>query len=428
MNTALTTKKETGLASFEAGHSILGESSVRIPVSGKIRPGIKVLTADGKKLPGAEDLYRAMLEDGCTWNEIEREIKKRNPDFTKSPLTPKNVGYFYVNERDFGMPEVAGLLMEQFGEDRGKGEGFQLYRFPIMFGFDQLQQVLPHQFAMHQRSERKYWSDYDSEGNRHCMTHEAVEVDPKAQRAHKTWGGRKIVFRAENNGVCNPEICPNYQRSECKLSGQLIAYIPGIPGVGAVAIPTTSIYSLKRIRDKLAVVHQLRNGRISGSVNGKPLFWVTKREEEVSMIDPKTGEPKKVRQWLVVLEEDVDMTKLMIAQEGPALLAQGAAAAAALEPPKADQVPVTPDGSLPEAPVPQKAAPTPEGLRAEIAKHLFEAKVLKATFGKWAEKEYGADYRENVESLGKLLDAAMALKDNPSLRAKVMAFETEDAL
>lgn len=419
-STAITTRNETGLAIFEAGHSILGETSVRIPVSGKIRPGIKVLTAAGRALKGAESLYNEMLLAGCTWDTIEREIKKRHPDFNKSPLTPRNAPYFSVFSRDFGMPEVANLIMSTYGEDRG--EGRHLYRFPVMFGFDQLQQVLPHQFAMHQRSERKYWSDYDPDGMRHCMTHEAVVVDPKAQRAHKTWGGRKIVPRQDNGGICNPEACREFQSGACKLSGQLIVYIPGIPGVGAIAVPTTSIYSLKRIRDKLAVVHSLRGGRISGSVNGKPLFWVTKREEEVSMLDPETGLPKKVRQWLVVLEEDVDMTKLMIAQEAPMLLEQGAAAAAALEAPKADNPP-------PVEAAPTKAPePTPAELRAAIETALGVAQIHKATFRRYAESKYPGAWREDIRHLASLLDVAVAAKEDERVMAQVQTFAEPDGL
>lgn len=431
---ALTTPNATGLG-FEAGPSILGESSIRVPISGKIRVGIMVLTADGKRLKEAEEIYAEGVRDGRSWDAIEGAIKRANPEFTKSPLTPKNAPYFTVFAHDFGMPEVADIIMEKHGEDRGDGVK-RLYRIPLVFGLDLMEQVLPHQFAAWSRNERLFWSEYGADGVRHCMTHEAVPMDQHSKRANKVFGGRKSVFRKDNAGVCNPDACPQFQKGECKLSGQLVAYVPDVPGVGMVAIPTTSIYSLTRIRDKLAVVYQLR-GRISGTHNGKPIFWLTKREEEVSMIDPHTGLAKKVKQYLVVLEEDVDMTKVLASMEAPALAHAGAQAAAALAAPApvaaAEAAPVAAQPAAPVAAAPAAAPEAPrvrtaDEIRTEIEQHLTSARVKKVTFKKWADQQYPQGWRDNVDALGKLLDAAVALKDDEAVRAKILAFETEDHL
>lgn len=427
---ALTTTGAPAL-DFEASPSILGESSIRVPVSGKIRVGIMALTRDGAALPNAQAIYDKGVADGLSWDAIEAEIKRTNPGFSKSPLAPKNAPYFTVFSHDFGMPEVADIIMEKYGEDRGDGIK-RLYRIPLVFGLDLMEQVLPHQFAAWSRNERLYWSEYGVDGIRHCMTHEAVPVDQHSKRASKRFGGRKSVLRKDNNGVCNPDVCPQFQKGECKLSGQLVAYVPGVPGVGMVAIPTTSIYSLTRIRDKLVIVYQLR-GRISGTNNGQPIFWLTKREEEVSMIDPATGLAKKVKQYLVVLEEDVDMTKVLASREAPALIHSGATAAAALaaptpaaaEPVAAQAAPVAPAAApAPEAPKPRTA----DEIRTDIERHLTAARVKKATFKKYADQQYPQGWREDVEALSKLLDAAIALKEDEAVRAKVLAFEVEDKL
>lgn len=431
-STALTPSNSPGLG-FEAGHSILGESSIRVPVSGKIRVGIMVLTADGKRLKEAEDIYAEGVRDGRSWDAIEGAIKRANPEFNKSPLTPKNAPYFTVFAHDFGMPEVADIIMEKYGEDRGDGVK-RLYRIPLVFGLDLMEQVLPHQFAAWSRNERLFWSEYTADGVRHCMTHEPVPVDQHSKRANKVFGGRKSVYRQDNKGICNPDVCPQYQRGECKLSGQLVAYVPGVPGVGMVAIPTTSIYSLTRIRDKLAVVYQLR-GRISGTNNGKPIFWLTKREEDVSMIDPKTGLATKVKQYLVVLEEDVDMTKVLAAMEAPALTHAGAQAAAALAAPVAEPEPVLAQAqaAAPAVPAPAPAAETQrvrtaDEIRTDIEHHLTAARVKKSTFKKFADSQYPQGWRDNVDALSKLLDCAIALKDEEAVRNKVLAFEAEDRL
>jgi Recombination directionality factor-like len=427
---ALATTTGTGLA-VEAGPSILGEKRVSLPIGGKIRPGIKVLTAAGKQHAKAQGIYDAGVAANRSWAQIEKDLKAAC-GFDRSPLTPKNAPYFTVFPHDFAMPEMAAEIMRLYGEDRKDGNGTQLYRFPIVFAIDVWQAILPHKLRAYTRNELKFWSDYDSDGNRRCMTHAPVEVDPKAKRAHIPFGGRQGILRPDNGGICNPEKCAEYQRGECKLSGSLLFYVPGIRGGAMISLPTTSIYSLKQMRDKLELVGHIRGGRISGTENGKALFWLTKKQQEVSMIDRETGLPKKVMQWLVVLEEDMDVSALMAAHEAPALVHQGAAAAAALEAPAPTApVPAAHDaieGTAEKVEKPAPATPKPEELRASIEKALEAAQIKKATFRRYVDSKYEDGWYNNAEKLAEILDIAMAAKDTPQLHAAIQSFHVEDKL
>jgi hypothetical protein len=39
--------------------------------------------------------------------------------------------------------------------------------------------------------------------------------------------------RAQNDGLCDPECCHEYQTHLCSLSGRFIFFIPGIKSIGA---------------------------------------------------------------------------------------------------------------------------------------------------------------------------------------------------
>ena len=108
--------------------TILGQAPSRIPVGGKLRAGIKVLTSSAMQNPQAKAIYEQGVQAGKSFEEIEREITTALPD-VKHPLVPKNVPYFTVRRQDFAMPEIADQILQQYGEDRGDGVK-RLYRFP----------------------------------------------------------------------------------------------------------------------------------------------------------------------------------------------------------------------------------------------------------------------------------------------------------
>ena len=383
-------KQSSGLA-INDGPTVLGERQARIPVGGKIRPGIKVLTSAAKRHPKAQKIYDDGVTAGKSWAEVERELRQQC-EFQKSPLTPRNVPFFTVRRADFNNPAHADQILEKYADEDG-----HLYSFPIVFPTDNWQANLPHALRTYRRNELVYWSDYDAEGRRRCYTKKHVEVDQKARRAHRPFGGRPTVLRPDNGGICDPDNCPEYQQRKCNLSGQMLFFVPGIASSSAFSIPTTSFYALEQAREKMELVAYLRGGRISGTHEGKPIFYLTKREEEVSMIDPETGEPRRVRQYLVTLEADIDM--LQVFRDAERRLAHaGEAAAHALEHQVDPDEDAEPEHDYIEAearPVEPEPEPAPQdeaddereqikALRASVAHQLEQLEIDHSLFRDYA--------------------------------------------
>jgi hypothetical protein len=325
----ITTRQNTSLEALGEGLSILGQRQATIPVGGKIRSGIKVLTKAAAANEVALNIYNKGVAAGATFGAIEKRIMEECK-LERSPLTPKNVPYFTVRRADFAMPEVADLILDRYGEVRDGQDGVHLYRFPVIFPMDSWAAVMPHALRAYSRSGLMYWSEYGSDGTRYCKTRADVPVDPSAKRAVRVFGGRPVVLRPDNGGLCEPERCPQYQQRACNFSGALLFFIPGIPGSSAISLATNSIYSMQQARQTLEMVAFLRGGRISGTQDGKPIFYVTKKSEEVSMLDPETGQPKKAKQWLIKLEADIAMDRVFTEAEEPRQIADGASAAALL--------------------------------------------------------------------------------------------------
>ena len=295
--------------------TLLGRTAMRIPTAGRIRAGIKVLTRRAAEIAEARRIYDAGVAAGQSFDAIEREIAVQCPGL-KNPLTPKNVPYFTVRGEDFPNPEVARQIMERFAEDRGDGV-LRLYRFPVVFPADAWQNVMPHELVTWTSRERRYWSEYSADGQtRFCKTHEAVPVDSNGRRTVRLFGGRKAVLRQENQGLCEPESCPEYQSKKCNLSGRLIFFIPGIKSISAFELPTNSFYAMQAAIEKFQTIGFMRGGRISGFLDGNgATFFITKRLVEVSRIDDE-GQPSRVAHWLIELEAPVDVTALLRSDDG----------------------------------------------------------------------------------------------------------------
>jgi len=318
----MTITQTNSIANIGEGPSVLGQSQASIPIGGKIRAGIMVLTKASQSNKQAVKIYNEGVAAGKAFNIIGSELHKATNGSAK--LTPKNAPYFTVRESDFNIPGSAKIMMDTFAEDRGDGNGRQLYSFPILFPVDNWQAVMPHLFECFTAGERKYWSEYDQDGNRKCMTMQEVKA------GHRPAGGRLVIPRKENNGLCNPDVCPEYQQKKCTMSGKFIFYVPGIAGASAIALPTRSIYSMIQARQQMEMVAFITGGKISGTWHGKPIFHISKKLEKVSMIDQKTGKAKRVGQYLISLDANVDMSEMFKQSESPALLKSGQQAAAAL--------------------------------------------------------------------------------------------------
>ncbi len=436
-STAMQVRQSTGLA-IPDGHSILGERRVRIPTSGKIRPGIKVLVQRHVN-PATTKVYEDGVRQGHDWDKIDAAVKNALGDKAPqySALTPKNVDYFTVRPGDFTMPECAAEIMRLYGEDRGQGR--RLYRFPVVFPVDSWLAVMPHAYKAYTRSQLRFWSEYDRDGVRWCMTRAPLEKldnpDKRSKRNfQKPGAGRPAIKRDWNEGRCAPGQCPEYQKGECKLSGSLVFYVPGVRVAGAIELPTTSFYSLEAIHEQLELMMHAR-GRITGTVNGQPMFYVTKRYDEVSMLDLESGEPKRVKQWLVALEGAVDMTNLLPSAADTDMPAQTPVAVLEGRAPSRDDGEIA-DGHYTEAggappddgPPPVDAdefggdaprEPTLEELQASIGNRLRTLQIQFADFDPYAMTAFGEDWKSNTTLLGRALDKLESIEDVEAFHAEM---------
>ena len=310
--------------------SVLGQSPARIPTAGKIRAGIRVLSQRAAGDARACEIYERGLRDGHSFDRIEKMLAEALPQL-KHPLVPRNVPWFTVRAQDFGNPALAHELLDLHGENRG--EGRHLYRFPVVFPSDHWQTVMPHELAAWGAHDKRYWSEYSADGRvRHCMCHAPVPMDTQGRRAVRLFGGRKTVRREANGGLCEPEVCREYQQRECNLSGRLLFFVPGIRSLSAFELHTGSFYAMNAAIQKFETVAFLRGGRISGFLDRQRTpFYLCKRRMEVPHID-EHGQAVRVPQWIIELEAPVDVGALLRDREvDESVVVQADAACAVLE-------------------------------------------------------------------------------------------------
>ncbi|MGG2041443.1 hypothetical protein [Burkholderia gladioli] len=291
--------------------SVVEERAMRPPVIGKIRPGIKVLTSGARNNPNAVALYEAMAAAGDSFETIGKAIESRCQ--IRNALAPRNTDYFTCRRSDFNNPDVADEILRLYGEDRGHGA--RLYRFPVLFAFNDWMQNIPNEMAAWGSSGRKYFSEYGGDGLRYCKTYAKVERDPRAQRAFRHFGGRDVIFRQDDaipDGICNPEHCPQYQGRQCNLGAHFVFAIPDIKGLGLIELPTNSIYVLQKAYAAMKTV-QLARGKLTGT-----RFWISKREFDITRINDQ-GESVRQPQMLTVLDADIDIGALLDGAEGAPL-------------------------------------------------------------------------------------------------------------
>jgi len=398
--TNLPTVRTTGLQLHE-GQTVLGERQVHIQTSGKIRPGIMRLTRAGAEDPRAVAAYEAGVAAGKSFEEVARDVKAALGlgDGQRAPMTPQNTPYFTCRRGDFTSPEIADRIMEQYAEDRGDGP--HLYRFPVVFPVDSWQAVLPHELAAYTQRERRYWSEYH-DGVRYCMQKAPLQKDEHAKRYKRTFGGRPSVLRDWNGGRCDPDQCPEYQAhpQQCRLTGRILFNIHGIPG-NPLEMRTNSFYAMQGIRQQLELMMYMR-GRIAGLFNGKPGFYLTKRQEEVSMLDLEKGVPTKVKQWITVLETTADLTLLLTAPEDEHD-----------EVPNAIAVLQGPDDDIAEGEF-DEPVPTVEDLQKVIAARVAELAFPWRELAPYLDKTYG-EWKTDVQKLGQIREVLKNVADAAAL-------------
>jgi len=289
--------------------SLVEERNMRPPTIGRIRPGIKVLKASARSNERAAKIYSEMCDAGESFENIGKAIEAKCN--LRDALVPKNVPYFTCRPSDFGNGAVANEILKLYGEDRG--DGMKLYRFPVLFAFNDWMHNFPNQMAAWGTTGRKFFSEYGTDGVRYCKTYEKPTVDRQAQRVRRNFGGRITIFRQDEaipDGRCDPEQCPQYQARQCNLTATLIFAIPDIKGLGLVELPTNSIYVLQKAYSAMQTV-LLARGRLTGT-----RFWLSKREFDITRINEE-GEPTRQKQMLTVLDADIDIGALLDAADEP---------------------------------------------------------------------------------------------------------------
>jgi hypothetical protein len=146
---------------------------------------------------------------------------------------------------------------------------------------------------------------------RYCKCYAPVAKDQTGTRAIRVFGGRKTMLRTENNGVCNPEGCAEYQNRQCNLSGRFVFYIPGIKSIDAIELHTNSFYAMNAAIQKFQTIAFMRGGRISGFLDGNQTpFYITKKLMNVPHIDSE-GKAVRVKHWIIEMQAPVDVSALL---------------------------------------------------------------------------------------------------------------------
>jgi len=388
----ITARVSRNIGAVHADGAVL--STRRLPVAGKIRPGIKVLTKAAAANPALAKCYADGLAAGASFDEISVALGKV-PKAPSWPLTPKNVGYFSVRQGDFATPGAAAEIMARYGEVRTGDTEPRLYAFPIIFPSDALDLVFREQFEAWKATELLRWSEPDPDaGTLQCMKRADTAPTPGAGRR---WGGRPTAV----DRACNPNDCDLFAKGECKHVATLHFWIPGVKGAGVISMTFTSLYASMGIAETLEMV-RAGLGRISGLHNGEPIFWLSKGHEKVRRMNWETGKPETSQQWIIRLEASgLDMMAVL---GGPAPTATLPAPA----PVPALAAPV-------HDPEPAPAAPAVDPAQAEGRKYLG---ALFSTLG-WDRQTQQEWLDINFPDRGRMPDvktlAAMAAKLEPLL-------------
>lgn len=304
--------------------SVLSDRSAKadskIKSGGKIRCGIKLLTKKAMESDDAKRLYAQGVERRLKFSEIEKEITRQTG--IANPLYPRNAPYFRVSSSDFAIPEFAEHIVERYGEIQEHSGRKQLYRFPIIFHSNELEEIYPNKFQRY-GAEPAYESVY--KGNeRLCQFLPIITAEELAEqraRRQKRFPRREPVVR----GVCDPNVCQEFLAGQCRFRGTLYFYIPEVRTPGPLSMDIGSEYSaqdiwndLARIRDALGYLPKMHPDNPE-----LPAFYITKVAEQRSFYD-EHGQRQVGIQWVPKLQCSIDIG-LLIARAGvPAALSYAA--------------------------------------------------------------------------------------------------------
>ena len=386
----------------------VNSAPARLPVAGKIRPGVKILTPTAAKNAKLVRIYEKGLADGgIPFDEIERGLHEID-GCPKHPLMPRNSPSFRVLQADFQAPGATQTIIDLYGEIRDGDTERKLYSFPIIFPSDDNDIIFREQFEAWRSRERERWSAPGPDGDLHCMR--LGEVDAKAKR--RQWGGRPH----EDLGICDPNGCALFGAGKCKHTASLNFWSPGVIGVGLIELAFTSIYASMEIVDLIDLV-RAGLGQVKGTHNGIPIFRISKTHKKVSRIDWETGEVGMAAQWIIRLSADLDMAAVLGGETQPALAAPSTPAA--LPAPAQTGPVIAPDQEKPAPPTdeaPTDEAPPAPDRHEETARLRSRLSTLVRRLG-WgaaelqeylSEKGYAKEDTHSPDKLTAIIDGLNA--------------------
>lgn len=416
-------------------------SEGRLPLSGKIRPGMKIPTKASAANPLVMKYWNMARNGAMSMDEAEAKIFDETK--IKYPFRPENTAHFNINPGDFeGGLTATQKLMDLYGEDRGQGRN--LYRFPVVFpdmpnGIDDFFK------GVYKVSSGpiKYFSKEGDDSVRRCMYLQPVEKDAKTRNM-------KFVPRVPQvRGNCSPADCSEFKLGACRFRGDLHFYIPGMVGSGYFSIGTGSTYASEDIFGRLDQISERLGGRLPKfTPDGSPVFWLTKILKSVTFHDAE-GE-KHRDQWVPSIETLIEMPKLLLLEERRMVeLAAPSAAPTAAIPASwgmtvAPPQPVTTGARSAELVVTQSAASLADQETGEIqntaAEVTLENKVTSALdqlielsaklqiddeLIEWASDKYGENWSETDVTVGKVanvINKIIATGGHESVKPKLRMF------
>ena len=284
------------------------KSADRLPISGKIRSGIKSPTKASAQNPVIMKYYQDFLDMKITIGEAELAIQKECG--VKYPFRPENTPYFNIKAEDLeGGVQAAQKMIDLYGEDRGDGVK-RIYRIPAVFPDmpKGIEDFFKSRFSV-PVGVFKYESQYGEDGIRRCVY--LKPVDPAEQAKRKKFISRPLVIRGE----CDPATCAEYGNAQCKFSGTLHFYVPGMSGSGFFQMKTGSAYASEDIFMRIEDLSQRLNGRLPKfTPDGEPVFYIVKRNKSMVHFD-ENGKETRNDQWVPGLETRIEMSKILMAEE-----------------------------------------------------------------------------------------------------------------
>jgi len=296
--------------------------AARMPINGKIRPGVMVPAFKWKDQREVMALYKQGVAEKLSFHKIQKNIEDTHG--IKNALVPKNVPYFTIRPEEFADQNAARAIIKKYGDDKGR-----IFRFPVMFLTDIKHLVMPMTLGMYGASGIKYWQETDANGVARCK--ERVVRFAENGAVLRTGHGRDVIDRQDNGGICIKEKCREYQKRQCKEHGSFVFTIPGVPGAGTIEVPTDSFYSREEVMSTLEMIAGIR-GTVAGPLAKGKTFWMSKVLRDVPRIE-KDGAIVQTPTWLICLTTDLDFgVDFDVPESSPALAARGEAAAKLLTP------------------------------------------------------------------------------------------------